>query len=320
MNRQWTELRGTLPNIRRCLRQISRSGAKIVRAGRENIFVEVHRDELKWLQNTATTLSLSVSKTQEPNYTTALCGAFSINAKQHQVACARCAKAKLVLDWANRKELKDMSQQPKRQYFRTSDRARAIRAYAIENPTAALDTFIKPLEEQGWALGLNRKSQLKNVDNALRNHRGGPGNIPGYLLKGRPYTGSTEPAEVVEVFEGVRPDPPGIDVAEAEAVDVRNAQEIEALIEAVQAEVDATPEPILINTLDGLVQMAQERADEHMTLAAQWETIKGTIMSLVFESQESEEKLRSAQAEVAAAQRKLNAVIAAMSDTESGQG
>jgi len=351
VNRQWMEIRGTKVNIQRCLREIGHSGAKIVRAGRENIFVEVHRDELKWLQSTAKDMNLRALNAQEPTYDTALCGAFSINVTQHQVACTAC-------DEVQKESEATMSQ---KRLFRSSDRATAIRAYAIKFPTAALDTFIQPLQEQGWKLGHNRTSQMKTLDNALRPYRGAPSNQRGYLLKGRTYASATvlteppfnpanlsaeeqaEVGEVFEVFEGVAtalistvPDP-GIDIEDlvgssdinsppivGETTPGMISEERDFLAEDKGQEAERAgvlmTDSVLITTLDGLIQMAQERADEHMTLAAQWETIKGTITSLISEGRESEERLRIAQDEVDATQRKLNAVIAAMGDNQATQG
>jgi hypothetical protein len=347
VNRQWMEIRGGTYNIQRCLREIGHSGAKIVRAGRDNIFVEVHRDELKWLQSTAKDMNLRTLNAKEPTYDTALCGAFSINVTQHQVACTACAEVQ-------KESEATMSQ---KRLFRSSDRATAIRAYAIKFPTAALDTFIQPLQEQGWKLGHNRTSQMKTLDNALRPYRGAPSNQRGYLLKGRTYASATvlteppfnpanlsaeeqaEVGEVFEVFEGVAtalistvPDP-GIDIEDLvgssdieaqgtpETVHINvEKEERDYAGEAAERAGVLMTDSVLITTLDGLVKMAQERADEHMTLAAQWETIKGTITSLISEGRESEEQLRIAQDEVDATQRKLNAVVAAMGDNQATQG
>ena len=93
VNRQWMEIRGTRPNLEKCLREISHSGATIVRAGRTNIFVELAGVELKWLQNTAKDSNLRVLNAHEPTYSTAICGAFSTNVRQHQVACKACEEA-----------------------------------------------------------------------------------------------------------------------------------------------------------------------------------------------------------------------------------
>ena len=334
VNRQWMEIRGTRLNIQRLQRQIGKSGAtivdgqdepqKVVRAGRENIFVELHRDELKWLQVTARDLNLRVLNAQEPTYTTALCGALSINVVQHQVACKACAEVE-----------KERSQTTvaKKKLFRPNERGNAIRVYATDNPKDALETFIEPMEAAGWTLGSNRTTKLKTLDNALRNYRATASLERGHLLNGRPYRSIEEPVETwIEAVTETEP---------ATAIDI---EDLDSLITASQQpgtnsqDPDApvynengTPEPVhltvkknqpvsvvtdsvLITTLDGLVKLAQERVDEHMTLADQWETIKGTITSLVSDSQASEEKLRSAQAEVDATKRKLNAVIAAMSD------
>ena len=340
VNRQWMEIRGTRLNIQRLQRQIGHSGAtivdghdepqKVVRAGRENIFVELHRDELKWLQVTARDLNLRVLNAQEPTYSIALCGALSINVVQHQVACKACAAVE-----------KERSQTTvaKKKLFRPNERGNAIRVYATDNPQVALETFIEPMETAGWTLGSNRTTKLKTLDNALRNYRASASLERGHLLNGRPYRSIEEPVETW--IETVTETEPVTATATATATDI---EDLDSLITASQQpgtnsqDPDApvynengTPEPVhltvkesqpvsvitdsvLITTLDGLVQMAQERVDEHMTLADQWETIKVTITTLVSGSQESEERLRSAQAEVDATKRTLNAVVAAMSD------
>ena len=221
----------------------------------------------------------------------------------------------------------------KKKLFRPNERGNAIRVYATDNPKDALETFIEPMEAAGWTLGSNRTTKLKTLDNALRNYRATASLERGHLLNGRPYRSLEEPVETwIEAVTETEP---------ATAIDI---EDLDSLITASQQpgtnsqDPDApvynengTPEPVhltvkknqpvsvvtdsvLITTLDGLVKLAQERVDEHMTLADQWETIKGTITSLVSDSQASEEKLRSAQAEVDATKRKLNAVIAAMSD------
>ena len=335
MNREWKEIIGTKENIQRCLRQIGHSGAKIVRAGRENIFAEVHRDELRWLQTTVKDLGLRMRDAPEPTCTAAPCGAYSINVTQHQIACTACKE---------KEKEKENTMSQNKQLFRNRDRAEAIRDYATKFPTAPLDTFIEPLQEQGWALGHNRAAQMKTLDNALRPYRGAASNQRGYLLQGRAYVNPAEAIDVaIEGFTSVDgpvemlqaenlistiPDP-GIDVEDligTADIEVQGTPEpVHSNVEEPEPEPAATPativtDSVLITTLDGLVQMAQQRVDEHMTLADQWENIKGTIMPLVSEFQASEEKVRSAQAEVEAARSKLNAVIAAMGDNESKKG
>ena len=333
MNRQWMEIRGTRPNIQKCLREISRSGATIVRAGRTNIFVEVPGVELKWLQTAARDSNLRVLNTHEPTYSTAICGAFSTNVRQHQVACKACAEVEKQRSQAN---------VAKKKLFRPRERGTAIRSYATDNPTVPLDGLIEPMEALGWTLGTEREGKLKTLDNALRNYRASPAHERGHLLKGRAYTStsvtdliSTTPDPGIDAEDllmasydgGNEVDPEDLDSWETpEAADSNPQKDWEYWTkpEAEAQEGEAKPEPtapvsvitdsMLINTLNGLVRMAQERVDEHMTLADKWETIKGTIVALVSGSQESEERLRRAQAEVDAANRTLNAVVAAMSD------
>ena len=301
MNRQWMEIRGTRPNIQKCLREISHSGATIVRAGRTNIFVELHRDELKWLQTAARDSNLRVLNAHEPTYSTALCGAFSTNVRQHQVACKACQETE---------KQRSQTTVGTKKLFRPRERNTAIRSYATDNPTAALDSFIEPMEALGWTLGINREGKLKTLDNALRNYRAAPALERGHLLKGRVYTSITD---LISTTPDPGIDAEGLDSLETpEPVHVEE-QESEAKQEPT-APVTLITDSILITTLDGLVKLAQERVDEHMTLAERWETIKLTITSLVDGSQQSEERLRKAQSEVDATNRTLNAVVAAMSD------
>jgi hypothetical protein len=342
VNRQWMEIRGTRLNIQRLQRQIGKSGAtivdgqdeaqKVVRAGRENIFVELHRDELKWLQVTARDLNLRVLNAQEPTYSIALCGALSINVVQHQVACKACAAVE---------NERRQTTVVKKKLFRPNERGNAIRVYATDNPQVALETFIEPMETAGWTLGSNRTTKLKTLDNALRNYRASASLGRGHLLNGRPYRSIEEPVEtLVETLpetwietatktEPVAPYRSGLPGQDLVLVgdtyqpdnfnpditaDTDSGPYIVEEKEPAAAPVSVVTDSVLISTLDGLVKLAQERVDEHMMIADQWENIKATITSLVSDSQASEEKLRSAQAEVDATKRKLNAVIAAMSD------
>jgi len=94
MQKQWARIDGSPQQLKKTRKYLEDRVSTFVLSNKKTQYVEVPREELKWLSDVIKNCNAQWRKVEEPGHFLALCGQWTTSVAKHQIACRQCRAAK----------------------------------------------------------------------------------------------------------------------------------------------------------------------------------------------------------------------------------